>query len=185
MNVATSKDNEKLRVAETFRTLLAELNLTPQEVSRRSRGRIRDNDVYRVQNGRSTLQEYEKRQVFARALGVSFQAFSLLLDGKIDVRGALAMSNSVNEEDTPLFESEARIPVALSNLELCVQYHERCGKSWRPGSIAAARAHESATRGTEWSPTQWAAYLDRMDALAAEIDGPVDETAERSPDSRK
>jgi transcriptional regulator with XRE-family HTH domain len=171
---------------ERFRALRKALGLSTAEVARRTRGLLDRRVVERIETGGYKLSSERQRKGLSVAYGLSRAEIDALIENELSVDNAIAIAKGKTPEvpspDSRAPGAGARSPEELGermataialrqadlapypNLEFCLEYHRRNGKTWDASVVAAARAGYV---GEQDLPTTgaWESTLDRLQAV--------------------
>lgn len=168
---------------ERFRALRKALGLSTAEVAKRTKGLLDRRVVERIEAGEYKLSSERQRRGLSVAYGLSRGEIDAIIENQLSVDSAIAIAKGKTVE-VPSSDSAtlARTPEELGermataialrqadlarfpNLEFCLEYHRRNGKTWDAPVIAAARAgqfgsNDLATTGA------WDSALDRLQSV--------------------
>lgn len=171
---------------ERFRALRKALGLSTAEVAKRTKGLLDRRVVERIETGGYKLSSDRQRRGLSVAYGLTRAEIDALIENQISVESAIAIAKrktlEVPSPDSSAPGAGARSPEELGermataialrqadlapypNLEFCLEYHRRNGKTWDASVVAAARAghfgpSDLATTGA------WEGALDRLQAV--------------------
>jgi hypothetical protein len=184
MDMRTKNDATKKEIARVFKELRQRLALTPRDVLQRSNGRFVERELRRLEQGLSLLSTAGKRQAVADAYGLTSDHIAALVSGQLTVDDAVKVARISGPAlaylaagQAPAIKEGERMATfarlgdvqrsAFPNLEICVLYHEKNGKTWSASSVAGARSGDYSK--DDMTPHKWEELLNRLDETTKKI----------------
>jgi transcriptional regulator with XRE-family HTH domain len=172
---------------DRFKRVRTLLGLKLDEVVARSGKRIDRSRLIKIEKGTAKLTTQMQRDGMAHGLGLPRSIVDALIEGSVSVEDALAQ---LQAPSIPVGSSASQVPAAtpaergeqmataiqlrdlplarFPNLEFCLEYHRRGGKTWPEWVVAAARAGQHGDQDLP-STYAWEKALDDFHALAGGI----------------